>query len=149
MSYQLLKTKWSHRFLSYVTLLVLVSLLAGCGGLAADIGDLSSRPIRVVATTGMVTDIVKFVGGERVQVRGLMGPGIHPHTYKATEGNVIDLAGADLVFYSGLHLEAKLVDVFEKLAWSGTIRHDRHSPTGPARVRWARAESGEKSWITV
>jgi manganese/zinc/iron transport system substrate-binding protein len=115
MNYQLSRRNLNHRLLSYVTMLVVASLVAGCGGLAADIGDLSSRPIRVVATTGMVTDIVQIVGGERVQVKGLMGPGIDPHTYKATEGNVIDLAGADLVFYSGLHLEAKLVDVFEKM----------------------------------
>jgi manganese/zinc/iron transport system substrate-binding protein len=95
--------------------LVAVSLIAGCGGLSGDIHDLSTRPIRIVTTTGMITDIVQIVVGDRVQVKGLMGPGVDPHTYKASEGNVIDLAGADLVFYNGLHLEAKLVDVFEKM----------------------------------
>lgn len=95
--------------------MVVASLIAGCGGVTADMHDFTARPIRIVATTGMITDIVRIVGGDRVQVKGLMGPGVDPHTYKATEGNVIDLAGADLVFYNGLHLEAKLIDVFEKM----------------------------------
>ncbi len=105
----------SNAILKSLTLLAIVSLLAGCGQPLTNSIDISSRPIRVVATVGMIADIVERVGGERVQVKGLMGPGIDPHSYKATEGNVIDLAGADIVFYNGLHLEAKLGDVFEKM----------------------------------
>jgi len=98
-------------------LLIAVLLLAsGCQQVVAgDTGDLGSRQIRVVTTVGMITDIVQIVGGDRVQVKGLMGPGIDPHSYKASEGNVIDLAGADVVFYNGLHLEAKMAEVFEKM----------------------------------
>ena len=91
-------------------------LASGCQQVVAgDTGDLGSRQIRVVSTVGMITDIVQIVGGDRVQVKGLMGPGIDPHGYKASEGNVIDLAGADVVFYNGLHLEAKMAEVFEKM----------------------------------
>jgi manganese/zinc/iron transport system substrate-binding protein len=79
------------------------------------LGDIATRKIRVVATVGMITDAVQNVGGDRVEVNGLMGPGIDPHSYKASEGDVIDLAGADLVFYNGLHLEAKMAEVFEKM----------------------------------
>jgi manganese/zinc/iron transport system substrate-binding protein len=91
-------------------------LLAGCGRVqdeaAAGPPDL---PLRVVATTGMVADAAKRVGGDRVEVTALMGPGIDPHLYKASEGDVEDLVEADLVLFNGLHLEAKLADVLERL----------------------------------
>ena len=77
--------------------------------------DLSGRKIRVVTTIGMITDIVLRVGGERVQVAGLMGPGVDPHLYKASEGDVTRMAGADVIFYGGLHLEGKMTDVFERM----------------------------------
>jgi manganese/zinc/iron transport system substrate-binding protein len=101
-----------------VAVAVLVAVLtAGCGKEASNEidGSLSSREIKIVATTSMVTDLVERVGGERVDVEGLMGPGVDPHLYKASEGDVIALAGADAVFYNGLHLEAKLAEVFERM----------------------------------
>ena len=78
--------------------------------------DISSqKPIRVVTTIGMITDIVQNVGGDRVNATGLMGPGIDPHLYKASEGDVARLAGADLIFYNGLHLEGRMAGVLERL----------------------------------
>jgi manganese/zinc/iron transport system substrate-binding protein len=77
--------------------------------------DLAGRPIRVVATVGMITNIVQIVGGERVQVRGLMGPGVDPHLYKASEGDVTRLSEADVIFYNGLHLEAAMSRVLERI----------------------------------
>ena len=56
----------------------------GGGAGAPRPADLSGRKIRVVTTIGMITDIVLRVGGERVQVAGLMGPGVDPHLYKAS-----------------------------------------------------------------
>jgi manganese/zinc/iron transport system substrate-binding protein len=108
--------------ISAYVLTAVVLALVGCGKQAVgrvdpNIGD---REIRVVTTTGMVTDIVENVGGERVAVEGLMGPGVDPHLYKATEGDVIRLADADVVFYNGLHLEAKLAEVFERMG--GRVR---------------------------
>lgn len=76
----------------------------------------SEAPLRVVTTTGMITDIVRIVGGDRVTVTGLMGPGVDPHLYKASERDVIRLIEADVIFYNGLHLEAKLGDVLDKLS---------------------------------
>lgn len=96
--------------------LTLIPLLTACGQAAGQAdADLSQRQIRAVTTIGMITDIVQVVGGERVQVTGLMGPGVDPHLYKASEGDVIRMAGADVVFYNGLHLEAKTGEVFEKM----------------------------------
>ncbi len=71
--------------------------------------------LNVVTTTTMITDLVMNIGGDSVNVQGLMGSGVDPHLYKASEGDVSKLTNADVVFYSGLHLEGKLVDVFEKM----------------------------------
>lgn len=95
---------------------LLALLLTGCVAPAMAVtDDLANRPIRVVTTVGMITDIVREVGGERVQVTGLMGPGVDPHLYKASEGDVLRLGTADVIFYGGLHLEAKLAEVLERL----------------------------------
>jgi manganese/zinc/iron transport system substrate-binding protein len=71
--------------------------------------------VHVVATIGMITDVVKNVGGERVVVTGLMGPGVDPHLYKASEGDVRKLYRADVIFYGGLHLEARMGEVLEEM----------------------------------
>jgi manganese/zinc/iron transport system substrate-binding protein len=69
----------------------------------------------IVTTTSMITDLVKNVGGDKVNIHGLMGAGVDPHLYKASEGDVSKLSNADMILYNGLHLEGKLVDVFEKM----------------------------------
>lgn len=73
-------------------------------------------PIRVTATTGMVGDLARNIGGDRVSVEALMGPGVDPHLYKATAGDITKLREADLVLYSGLALEGKMGDLFVKLS---------------------------------
>ncbi len=107
-----------------VLLLLGILLLAGCekpketggGGPGVRIpADLSTRKIRVVTTIGMIHDIAEQVGGGRVAVTGLMGPGVDPHLYKASEGDVARMAGADVIFYNGLHLEGKMTEVFERM----------------------------------
>ncbi len=126
------------RSMSFIWLsLVAMLLLVGCGGQAGPSTsattdeipgslniqanpDVAERPIRAVATTGMITDIVQMVGGDRVEVAGLMGPGVDPHLYKASEGDVSKLAQADMIFYNGLHLEAGLSGVLERMHDTGT-----------------------------
>lgn len=103
---------------SLFLLSALALLLVACSPTSAA-GDIASRPIRVVATTGMVADVVRNVGGERVQVEQLMRAGVDPHLYKASEGDVSRLAEADIIFYSGMHLEAKLTDVLERVNEGG------------------------------
>ena len=65
----------------------------------------------------MITDLVKNIGGDAIQVQGLMGSGVDPHLYKASEGDVSKLINADAIFYNGLHLEGKLVEVFEQMQY--------------------------------
>jgi manganese/zinc/iron transport system substrate-binding protein len=102
---------------TYFLFTILFLALSACQPLSAQAeGDLASRKIRAVATTGMIGDIVQNVGGERVQVSTLMGAGVDPHLYKASEGDVIDLGLADVIFYNGLHLEAGMARVLERIA---------------------------------
>ncbi|SDB62750.1 manganese/zinc/iron transport system substrate-binding protein [Flavobacteriaceae bacterium MAR_2010_188] len=75
----------------------------------------SDQRLKVVTTTSMITDLVTNIGGDLISVQGLMGSGVDPHLYKASEGDVHKLGSADVVFYNGLHLEGKLVEVFEKM----------------------------------
>lgn len=96
--------------------LIIVLLLSACTQAAAQAGDVSQRPIRVVATTGMVGDLARAVGGERAEVITLMGPGVDPHLFKASESNLRALERADIIFYNGLHLEAGLARVLERMA---------------------------------
>ena len=71
--------------------------------------------LQVVTTTTMITDLVKIIGGDKIEVNALMGAGVDPHLYKASEGDVGKLFNADVVVYNGLHLEGKLEEVFEKM----------------------------------
>lgn len=71
--------------------------------------------LNVVATTTQAYDIATIIGGEMVDVIGLMGAGVDPHLYKPTEADVRAMNEADLVLYSGLHLEGQFDEVFEGL----------------------------------
>lgn len=72
--------------------------------------------IAVLATTGMIADAARLVGGERADVDALMGPGVDPHLYQPTARDQGRLRAAHLIFYNGLHLEGRMVEVFESLA---------------------------------
>jgi manganese/zinc/iron transport system substrate-binding protein len=100
-----------------IALLLMALLLTACGG--EDDVALAERQLRVVTTTGMIADAAANVGGERVTVTGLMGPGVDPHLYNASEGDVTRLRSADLIFYNGLHLEAQMASVLERMDGSG------------------------------
>jgi len=75
--------------------------------------------IRAAATTGMVADLVKQVGGDRVEVTQLMGPGVDPHLYKPTSKDASNLAKSDAIFYTGLMLEGRMGDLFTRLGRKG------------------------------
>ena len=57
--------------------------------------------LKVVATTTMIKDLVHHLGGDQIEVQGLMGAGVDPHLYKASEGDVSKLLEADIIFYNG------------------------------------------------
>jgi manganese/zinc/iron transport system substrate-binding protein len=95
--------------------LVAVVLLAFGGCSREPVRGPDDTRLRVVATTGMIGDVAARIGGPRVGVESLMGPGVDPHLYKASAGDVRRLAHADLVLYNGLHLEAAMGEVLEEM----------------------------------
>jgi manganese/zinc/iron transport system substrate-binding protein len=94
-------------------------LSAGCGGAAPEAER--EGPVRVLTTTGIIGDLARQVAGEHAQVESLMGPGVDPHLYKASESDVRRMAEADLILYNGLHLEGKMADVLVKMARSRPV----------------------------
>ncbi len=77
--------------------------------------------IQAVATVGMVADIVRNVGGDRVEVTQLMGSGVDPHLYKTTRDDVQTIMRGDIVFYSGLMLEGKMADTLVKISRNKSV----------------------------
>jgi manganese/zinc/iron transport system substrate-binding protein len=73
----------------------------------------------VVATTNIVADLVQTIGVDGVEVEALMGPGIDPHLYKASAGDVRRMGTAEAIFYSGLHLEGKMSEILERMGERG------------------------------
>lgn len=90
--------------------------LSGCvDGDSGGDGDIGERPVKVVATANFITDLATVIGGDRVEVTGLMGPGVDPHLYRASAGDVRVLRDADIVFYGGLELEGRMADLLDEL----------------------------------
>lgn len=100
-------------------LLLATAALVGCDAvLALRSPGFSQAPpgaLKVACTTGMVADLVRGVGGDWVAVVQLMGPGVDPHLYNASPRDVDALNEAQLICYSGLHLEGRMTDIFERL----------------------------------
>ena len=107
--------------LSPLVILPFALALAACGGgedASAAGGD---QPLRIVATTSIVADTASRIAGEHAKIEALMGPGVDPHLYKASESDVRRLAEADLILYNGLHLEGKMGDILTKMARSRPV----------------------------
>ena len=77
--------------------------------------EISDKP-KIVATTGMVADAIENLLGNQVELKTLMGSGVDPHLYKASQGDMNLLANADIIVYSGHHLEGKMIEVLHKIA---------------------------------
>jgi manganese/zinc/iron transport system substrate-binding protein len=108
-----------------ITLIVMVVVLVlmGCEKKALESNPIfsSENKMDVVATIGMIGDVAQNIGGDRVSVYSMMGPGVDPHLYKAKTGDLERLNKADLILYNGIHLEAKMGDVLEKLSETKNI----------------------------
>jgi manganese/zinc/iron transport system substrate-binding protein len=92
------------------------ALLVGCddaGARSPGGPAVGTSKLRVASTTTMIGDLVRRIGGDRVDLKVIMGPGVDPHTFKPSPGDIGELRRADLVFYNGLHLEGKMVETFE------------------------------------
>ncbi len=113
-----------------LTIVILLLVLEGCR-IDSDAYHRYRRPdqptIQVVTTTNIIADVVRHIGGKEVTVISLMGPGVDPHLYKAREGDIRRMSTADIIFYNGLHLEGKMVDILK-----GMNRFTRTVPVGEA-----------------
>ena len=102
-----------------LSFLLLALLLSGCqetvDSAARQTADTAKRS-NVLATVGMVADLVKQIGGDHTSVRQLMGSGVDPHLYKATRDDMQQIMSVDIVFSSGLMLEGRLQDTLEKVS---------------------------------
>lgn len=95
-------------------LLGLSFVLSACS--SAENNSEESNKIKVVTTIGQIADPISIIGGDRVHVVSLMGPGVDPHLYNATQGDIKKLADGDVIFYSGHHLEGKMGEIFEHIS---------------------------------
>ncbi len=84
--------------------------------LAAQAMPARAEPLDIVATTSMIGDALREIGGERVAVRALMGEGVDPHTYRQTSSDVAAMSRAHAVFWHGLNLEAQLTELLGEIA---------------------------------
>ena len=92
---------------------LLLLLFLGCTN-----GKKKNSSAYILTTTGMIGDAVKNIVQGKISVQVLMGPGVDPHLYRATRNDVTAIKNADIIFYNGLHLEGKLVSIFEKMKLS-------------------------------
>lgn len=90
------------------------AFLAGLAAFAAT-PAFASGPMNIVATTGMIADMVRQIGGDAVVVQGLMGAGVDPHGYRQTRSDIVAMTRADATFWHGLFLEAQMEAFFEDL----------------------------------
>ncbi len=92
------------------------TLLGGLALITSATSVLAQAKLTVVATTGMIADAVRNVGGDLVEVTSLMGPGVDPHAYRQTRSDIVKMTRADLVLWHGLYLEAQMEDFFADLS---------------------------------
>ena len=116
-----------------------VALLAGCDKSGSSPAG-GGKP-KVVATTTMIGDLVKQVAGDKVDLAVLMPAGTDPHTYKPTTKDLADVSRATLVFYNGLHLEGKMVELFEEKMKKTAVAVTRDIPKDQL-LGWQEGEGG-------
>jgi manganese/zinc/iron transport system substrate-binding protein len=103
------------RFPAMLAVLALGLTLAACNDDSNGNGDDSAAdsddPIHAISTTTWLHDAVSSVGGDLVEAESLMGPGVDPHDYVTTEGDLTRMERADIIFYNGHHLEGAMSNV--------------------------------------
>jgi len=108
------------KFLIALPIALLLSLVSSCS--KNETTQDADLRINIVTTTGMIANMVKNIGGNAVHVTQLMGPGVDPHLFKASQRDMVRLANADLILYNGLHLEGKMTDILKKVnKWKKTV----------------------------
>lgn len=124
--------------MKHVLVAVMAMLVISC---AAPSTKEKGDKLNILTTTGIIADVVQNIVGDKADVIALMGPGVDPHLYKATQSDLSKMNEADVIFYNGLHLEGKMVEVLEKLSHRKPVKAVsdvldksvlRKAPTGDA-----------------
>jgi manganese/zinc/iron transport system substrate-binding protein len=116
------KKKYKKRIIGLTLVLALSLVVSACGSNdgKAD-NNTSGDKINIVTTIAQIAEPLSVIGGDKVEVESLMGPGVDPHLYNATPGDIEKLESSDVIFYSGLHLEANMVKVFDEIGKSKPV----------------------------
>ena len=100
------------------SLLVILSCFTGFSKLNATEKSFSKR-FNLLATTTHLADLASQIAGKLINVDALMGPGIDPHSYRATAQDIMRLQAADFVLFHGLSLEGKIARVLQETKRKG------------------------------
>ncbi|NIK72875.1 manganese/zinc/iron transport system substrate-binding protein [Thermonema lapsum] len=108
-----MKTIFNRTFV-YITIFISACIVLACSN---DRQQSSQRyKARIVVTTNIMADVVRNIVKDSMEVTSIMGPGVDPHLYKATQKDFTLFKEADIIFYNGLHLEGKLSEALNKLS---------------------------------
>ena len=100
---------------------IAAAIAMSLAGTMAAPASATSETLRIVATTGMIADAARKIGGDAVEAVSLMGNGVDPHSYRQTRSDIVAMTRADLVLWHGLYLEAQLEDFMRDLAERKTV----------------------------
>lgn len=101
--------------------LLALAVLAGCASNSEGTDNSNDDKLKVITTIAQIAEPISVIGGDRITVQSLMGPGVDPHLYNATQGDIGKLDASDVILYSGLHLEANMVKVFDEISKTKTV----------------------------
>jgi len=110
------RREWKAVRRGIVALAGIACLAAAIAGCAGPKGSGGLGALKVTCTIGMIADAARTIAGDHAVVVGLMGPGVDPHLYKASEGDLTKLGDAQLILYNGLNLEGKMGDLFVRMS---------------------------------
>ncbi len=108
-----------HHFrIIFLYLIIIISLIFGCIYLKLDTAPVSNSTLPcVLCSTTIIYDTVKNIAQEKLCVTMLMREGVDPHLYKPTTEDIAKIDRAKIIFYNGLHLEARMADIFENMSY--------------------------------
>lgn len=130
-----------YNYLAFLALLMI--FLIACN--QKNSAESQNGKLNVVATTGQLTDAVRTIAGDNVNLIGLLGPGIDPHSHQATTRELEALTNADIIFYNGLHLEAQMVEFLSQMPNVKTIAVGEQLPQDQL-LTWSSSSYDPHIW---
>jgi len=101
--------------------LAAVLVLSSCSGGGSGAADAGSDRLKVVATTTQLTDFAQQVGGDDIDLTGLLAPGGSAHHFDPTPADLLALGEADVLIVNGAGLETFIDSAVEASGFDGEI----------------------------